>query len=919
MAKKTAIISICFTLQSGAIAPTIAQADPLVAITNTPNGTNGGSTINNTSWKSLLFSTPTAVSEISSIQLGLNCQPVCSYPSAPQLQINLYSVASGHPDTLLNNLSLVSVPMSQAQQMYNFSIPNWLLAPDSAYALVLQSDATGIKWGNTGTPGVSPTGQNGYTFLGFSLSTDAGLSWSSSGIASVNAVTISVQQPTLLTGNSYLASNLGISVNPVFQGGTLQMDLANQLYNQHFTLDSSTTNTIDQFGNNSTFTGNFTDASGPGNLVITNSGSGGAVIFSGTANSYSGTTTIFSGATLKAGVANAFSAASVMSLNTGSILDLGGFSQTINQLNLNGGTVQNGTLSAAISSSNGTVTGIDGTASLTANSGITYLEGNNAYSGGTQVHPGANLVITSGAALGSGDLALIGSLTQAATLSTTATTTISNQISVTGDPIFNIASGTTATISSPISGTGDLVVTGGGVLDLTAINTYSGPTTIETNSSLALSGIGSIANSAAINNFGTLNLANAASTVNFNGNFNQSATGNLLMANLSPTSSQLLNISGSAALNGGLTVNASAGSYTPHRYTLLTANNGLSTSFGSFSTNLSAFTRLGYALSYDANHVYLDLSLNPTDTQAALQANLAALQGVYAIQTGTINNSLNYDCAYFNRKGLCLSTGGRYSNASNSHTNTTSAMLIGAYQLNKQLRLGAYIDQNLYNTEAGSIASLQSNTPLLGMFGVWNEHTDQTGWEARLAAAYNNSNLAINRTQIGSSELGFGKTGIDTLSGSATLSYGINLLPNWMTSPYFGIRNTTVSSSAYSEQANVNVTAPLSYNGINQESLTALLGFKTSGRLTDQIDLQAIAGLEQDLHTYSSTYSASGVDGLTSINFTPNSQKSRAISSFGANYALAKGHRLGLNAIWRQESFQSIDTKMAYFTYTMAF
>ena len=316
---------------------------------------------------------------------------------------------------------------------------------------------------------------------------------------------------------------------------------------------------------------------------------------------------------------------------------------------------------------------------------------------------------------------------------------------------------------------------------------------------------------------------------------------------------------------------------------------------------------------------YLNSGPSAEETQAALQANVAALQGIYAIQTGTINNSLTYDCSYFDSKGLCLSTGGRYSNASNSHANTTSAMVIGGYRIDEHFRIGGYVDQNLYNTEAGSIASLRSNTPFLGVFGVWNENADQTGFEARLAAAYNNSNMDINRVQVGTSELGYGKTGIDTLSGSATLSYGFKVVPNWMASPYFGVRHTTVSSSGYSEQATADVTAPLTYNGVNQESLTALLGIKASGRLTDQVGLQASAGLEQDMHTYTSAYAATGVDGLTAINFTPNMQKSRAVSTFGATYDVAKGHRLGLNAIWRQESFQNIDTKMAYVNYTMAF
>ena len=450
---------------------------------------------------------------------------------------------------------------------------------------------------------------------------------------------------------------------------------------------------------------------------------------------------------------------------------------------------------------------------------------------------------------------------------------------------------------------------------------------------------------AAVYNAGTLTtLENYGSIMRpfYNGNVNPNSIGTLMNAQGAG------NLNGALSWQGYLPTNYRIFITDPTHYGQLFSGglllgsmtfgiaNGSTVAAGTYHGVLSGFTLanltsgtsgvyngLNWSLSDVGNNIW-DLIFtrngpSAEDTQAALQANVAALQGIYSIQTGTINNSLTYDCSYFDSKGLCLSTGGRYSNASNSHANTTSAMVIGGYRIDEHFRIGGYVDQNLYNTEAGSIASLRSNTPFLGVFGVWNENADQTGFEARLAAAYNNSNMDINRVQVGTSELGYGKTGIDTLSGSATLSYGFKVVPNWMASPYFGVRHTTVSSSGYSEQATTDVTAPLTYNGVNQESLTALLGIKASGRLTDQIGLQASAGLEQDTHTYTSAYSATGIDGLTSINFTPNMQKSRAVSTFGATYNVVKGHRLGLNAIWRQESFQNIDTKMAYVNYTMAF
>lgn len=93
----------------------------------------------------------------------------------------------------------------------------------------------------------------------------------------------------------FLASNLGVSVNPVFDGGTLLMNQAAATYSQDFTVSNALTNTIDQDGNTSTFSGVFSNSGSAGNLVITNSDNGGRVIFTG-ANTYTGSTTISNGA-----------------------------------------------------------------------------------------------------------------------------------------------------------------------------------------------------------------------------------------------------------------------------------------------------------------------------------------------------------------------------------------------------------------------------------------------------------------------------------------------------------------------------------------------------------------------------------------------------------------------------------------------
>jgi autotransporter-associated beta strand protein len=570
--------------------------------------------------------------------------------------------------------------------------------------------------------------------------------------------------------------------------------------------------------------------------------------------------------------------------------------------------------------STGTFTGsIVGTGQLvTQNIGTVVLSGSNTYTGGTQVNAGSILSINSGSALGSGTIDLVGSLTTPATLNTTATMNIANRITVAGDPIFNVAQTTTTTVSGVIadgSSSGDVVVQGGGTLELTAANTYTGPTTIDSGSTLALSGNGSIANSSVANS-GVFNIQNTASNVSVAG-FSQTSIGNLLM-NISPTNNQQVNVTGAASLAGALSLNASAGSYTAGRYTLLTAN-GVTGTFGSFTSNLSSFTRLGYTLSYDANDVYLNFLPNLLDTQTSLQANVVALQGVYALQTGTVNNSLNYDCNNFGAKGFCVSTGGRYSNASESTANTTSAMIIAGYRINDHLRIGASADQNLYNTDVAQIASLRSNSPLMAAFVVWNQHADKTGFETKLAAAYNNSDLHVNRTAVGTSESGQGSTALNTLSESMTTSYAFKLGENYLLSPYAGVRHTSVSANGYSEHSTANVTSPLSYNGLNQESTSALLGVRLAGQIYKNTTIQTSAGFEEDMQNSVNNYSATGLAGISAITFNPSIQRTRAVASFGASYELAKGHRIGFNTIYRQESFRGIDTKMAHVNYSMEF
>ena len=77
------------------------------------------------------------------------------------------------------------------------------------------------------------------------------------------------------------------------------------------------------------------------------------------------------------------------------------------------------------------------------------------------------------------------------------------------------------------------------------------------------------------------------------------------------------------------------------------------------------------------------------------------------------------------------------------------------------------------------------------------------------------------------------------------------------------------------------------------------------------------AGVEQDTsnNNVGNSYNASGVTGLTPITFNSNIQKTRAVANAGVYYDITNTQRIGLNAMYRQEAFQSTNTVTALVTY----
>ena len=306
------------------------------------------------------------------------------------------------------------------------------------------------------------------------------------------------------------------------------------------------------------------------------------------------------------------------------------------------------------------------------------------------------------------------------------------------------------------------------------------------------------------------------------------------------------------------------------------------------------------------------------DTQQSLVNTASVLQNTYTLQNSVLANSFSYDCSVFSANNVCISAGGRNTAVSAANgLNNTSGLLIAAYRVMPSVRVGAYADQNLSMNNAGSTVNLGNNTPLIGLFSAWNERLDGTGTEVKVSAAYGQKSTTVTRPVVGTSEAGSGSSQLNSQGAQVTAKYGFAVLPEVIVSPYVGIRYSQNNMGGYTEGTSSTVTAPLTYSALNTNATTALAGVGASYHFIPKAMVFASAGVETDTNTSNGTYSATGVTGLTPINFNANPVKTRPTATLGAYYDVEKNQRVGVTGIYRQEPYQAVSTTTVMATYTV--
>jgi hypothetical protein len=319
------------------------------------------------------------------------------------------------------------------------------------------------------------------------------------------------------------------------------------------------------------------------------------------------------------------------------------------------------------------------------------------------------------------------------------------------------------------------------------------------------------------------------------------------------------------------------------------------------------------------SNIVISYILN-ADTQSSMQYQSRQLRSAFNTQTVAANFALNYDCNVFDVKGLCISAGGRYTKIDNPGINNSAAVVTLGYKVNPNIRVGAYLDQNINISNPTGI-DISNNTPLMGAYAVWNKEQSGLGYQVRLANTYQDKDVTSTRTVFDTSEAGSGKSSLTSQSYLAELSYAFQYQDKTLVRPYFGLRYTDLKQKGYTEDTTVVVIDPLTVAALRDKGTTALLGVKVNRSLTDKATLTAQLGLEQDLHHKVDNYSATDLleNDLTAIAFNSNIKRTRPVASIGAFYDVTKTQRASATINYQQTPFQSTGSATAYFNYMIGF
>jgi hypothetical protein len=306
------------------------------------------------------------------------------------------------------------------------------------------------------------------------------------------------------------------------------------------------------------------------------------------------------------------------------------------------------------------------------------------------------------------------------------------------------------------------------------------------------------------------------------------------------------------------------------------------------------------------------------DTQSSLYAAADDLRRIINLQSMYLINSLSYECNIYDEKNLCFKVQTQNDSVMGNVNNMSTATAISSYRFNDNLSVGGFISDS-YSDNNSQYIDVYDKAPLVGLFSNYRFNNKLQGLNIKTSIAYSDREIDQSRKVYGTSESGKGESGLSSFGVQAILSYDMRVRPNIVWSPSVGARYTKITRNGYTETTTAAVTTPLTFDDINQERTTLIIGNALRYQLNDKASMRAYLNYEQELNYNGAKFATTGVSGTTNFNLSSDIHHAKLVGGLGLSYQPKQNHEVSVAYNYRKSAMNANEISSVFASYAIGF
>ena len=306
------------------------------------------------------------------------------------------------------------------------------------------------------------------------------------------------------------------------------------------------------------------------------------------------------------------------------------------------------------------------------------------------------------------------------------------------------------------------------------------------------------------------------------------------------------------------------------------------------------------------------------DTQSSLYAAADDLRRIVNLQSMYLINSLSYECNIYDEKNLCFKVQTQNDSVIGNVNNMSTATAISSYRFNNNLSVGGFISDS-YSDNNSQYIDVYDKAPLVGLFSNYRFNNKLQGLNFKTSMAFSDREIDQSRKVYGTSESGKGESGLSSFGIQASISYDMPVRTNIIWTPSVGARYTKITRNGYTETTTAAVTTPLTFDDINQERTTLIIGNALRYQLNDKTSMRAYVNYEQELNYNGAKFATTGVSGTTNFNLSSDIHHAKLVGGLGLSYQPKQNHEVSVAYNYRKSAMNANEISSVFASYAIGF